>query len=185
MLARHVLHHVRGEVGGRQKHPRRSFYERLLVHHWPENVRGLRTAMMKVVYLHPELVSLEHDHLPDDLVPRLPAADPGPGPREEPGGPRMTRELDAGAVREAGAGELESRRDLAASLASLAGGTGSEDLVLLPREELESWLLLLRELRQNGGNKQRTAGQLGLDRSTVYRKIKKMRKHGLEPEVGG
>ena len=185
MLARHFLHHFRGQVGGRRKRAQRSFYERLLVHRWPENVRGLRTAMMKVTYLHPEVVNLEHDHLPDDLVPRLPAADPGPTRPRDAGRPRVTRELDAGAVREASAGELESRRDLAAMLSSLAGGTGSVELVLLPREELESWLVLLRALRQNGGNKQRTAGQLRMDRSTVYRKIRKMKKHGLEPEVGG
>ena len=186
MLARHFLRHFRDQVGGREKRPTRSFYERLLVHDWPENVRGLRTTMMKVAYLHPQVVHLEHDHLPDDLVPRLPAEETASGPRRGCPKPRVTRELDAGwDAPAAGAGELETRRELAAKLASLAGGRGSEDLVLLPRQELEGWLLLVHALRQNDGNKRRTAGQLGMDRSTLYRRMKKMRRHGLEPEAGG
>jgi transcriptional regulator of acetoin/glycerol metabolism len=135
-------------------------FEQLLRHPWPGNVRQLKTALR-----HGLILSgggpLRLEHLPGELAGRLPVIAAGPampaGPAEEPAEPAFAAE----------------------SLSPPSLSPSPADTPRRTLRELEAERLR-RALEAESGNLSRVARQLGIARSTLYRRL---RKHGfLVPE---
>ena len=132
--------------------------------------------------MHPHVTRPSARHLSDDLVPRLPspaAAVQMPAVEVEP------EELVTDKLVEE-EGQLGRTMQLARALAELAGQgrCNPAKLVLVPAEELQQWRRLIEALQRHEFNKRAAASQLGVDRSTIYRKLRKMKKYGLDPTPG-
>lgn len=179
LLARFFLGQFNERNRGTNMKPKRSFFERLLVFDWPENVRSLRTTMMNVADLHPDLARPSARHISDDLVPRLPSSTPTFSSRDMRAEPE---ELATDKLEEDD-GKFEKTMQVAQALRDLVGDHHHPcaDLALVPLDELEEWFRFANALRRNDFNKRATASDLGVNRSTVYRRLKKMKRHGIDP----
>jgi DNA-binding NtrC family response regulator len=158
VLAEHFLEKYCKEMG-RQRRFSDEAVDAFRHYGWPGNVRELENAVERAVVL-----SKENDIVLSDLPdPIIASINPGAVPGGGPGNARLT--LQTG-----GAG-----------IPALAGGWNPMPLSNALQEPERQ--IIIAALEANGWNRQETAKQLDINRSTLYKKIKQY--HLDEPGMAG
>lgn len=146
-----LVEHILGELaaGGRPHRVESGFWDALEAYRWPGNVRELQNVLQRAVVL-----SADRTLRVGDLPPRLQAAaslrlatasEPAPGLRRE-------RPLET----------------------SVAEESGLRSLAVMTLDELERWAIEAA-MERTGGNLSEVVRQLGIGRTTLYRKLKRYR----------
>ncbi|MEX0744038.1 MAG: sigma-54 dependent transcriptional regulator [Phycisphaeraceae bacterium] len=151
LLAEHFLERYCQEMG-KERRLSEAAVDALRAYGWPGNVRELENAIERAVVLSRSLV-IEVDDLPETVV-------QGPGPRVAWGSGHGSRE--AGRIHVPALAEGWTPTPLAEAMES-------------PERQI-----LLAALEANDWNRQETARQLGINRTTLYKKI---RHHRLDEPV--
>ncbi|MFW6032820.1 MAG: sigma 54-interacting transcriptional regulator, partial [Phycisphaeraceae bacterium] len=151
LLAEHFLERYCRELG-RQRSLSDAAVAALRGHHWPGNVRELENAIERAVVLS-KRPRIEPDDLPESITgERRGLSLPGRGSGD---GGELSRER--GYVR----------------LPALVGGWRPTALAEAMEEPERQ--ILLAALEANAWNRQETAAELGINRTTLYKKIKQYR----------
>ena len=124
---------------------------------WPGNVRELEHVLERLAVLHPnsEISSESCDFLRDRIATARRTAPAEPGPVSEK--PGITRTSHSSEIPAAGA---------PSSLLSVQA--------LKEKQQQDDRVLILEALSQTGGNKAKAARLLGIDRSLLYYRMKKL-----------
>jgi DNA-binding NtrC family response regulator len=163
VLAEHFLEKHCKELGRQRKFSDEAV-EALRVYTWPGNVRELENAVERAVVLSKANEILLTD-LPDPIIA---ATHPGSVPGS-PGSPGAS----SNGINPSGTGP--------AIIPALAGGWNPMPLSAALQEPERR--IIIAALQANGWNRQETARQLDINRSTLYKKIKQY--HLDEPGMAG
>ena len=173
-LVRHFVRRARPQVPSEADVAEPAVLAALTAHHWPGNVRELANVIEHALVL--------SDHLPltlADLPARLGSAarTPPASVRQETAARVPPPSSGPTATPEASAHDVGSSETTAAVAATLNGGgrpgPACTDTAIRTLRELE--LEAIRQgLERNGGNKPRTAEELGISLKTLYNKLHQM-----------
>ena len=161
LLAEHFLHQHCDEMG-KQRRLSPEVVEALSRHDWPGNIRELENAIERAVLLSKELM-IGLDDLPQTVTGvEKPPTDAAPG--------RALSDLSKEAI------DAEARELGLIRVPALRDGWSAmplEQAMLEPERQI-----ILAALRANDWNRSRTADELGINRTTLYKKIKQL---GIDP----
>ncbi|XZE51762.1 sigma 54-interacting transcriptional regulator [Planctomycetaceae bacterium SH139] len=156
LLAEHFLTRFRSEMGRRLDAFSQTAKQKLMAYHWPGNIRELKNAVERAVVLCPG-PKIEADDL---LLSNLTV--PGQPSHSQPSQSPVSSEGAQSAQ------PLTANSSPPASTAALYDDDGNPlTLALLERQHIE------RVLQHTAGNKSQAARLLGIERSTLDRKIKR------------
>ena len=175
-LGEHLLKRFCQSVGLEEKRVREEAWRVLERYHWPGNVRQLQNAMERAAALTGGRVEIGVEDLPEEV--RGGAAS-GVSVILGGGSSREEREAIIG-VAGKGSSEGEVEQEEAETLEGVGEGVNFEAVVTKVEREL-----LLKSLRQTGGNKMRAAKLLGMKRTTFVEKLKRLQIDEETAAAGG
>ncbi len=166
LLAEHFLSRFRSEMGRRLDAFSQSAKQKLLAYHWPGNIRELKNAVERAVVLCPGPNIEADDLLLSNLsVPGQPSHHQPSHHQPSHHQPSQSPGSSEGAQ---SAQSLTANSSPPASTGALYDDDGNPlALALLERQHIE------RVLQHTSGNKSQAARILGIERSTLDRKIKR------------
>jgi two-component system repressor protein LuxO len=181
LIARHFLQAFAREEGKRFRGFSREAEAALLAYPWPGNVRQLQNVVRNIVVLQ-DGATVERAMLPGMLLRGAPAApaarvvlpEPAvePAPVPEVAAPVLEPEVPPAELTPAGA---EVARRVSAMPSITLSAESFEPLAVMERR------YILAALDHAGGDVPRAAAMLGVNPSTVYRKLTAWRAEGLVP----
>ena len=175
-LGEHLLKRFCQSVGLEEKRVREEAWRVLERYHWPGNVRQLQNAMERAAALTGGKVEIGVEDLPEEV--RGGAAS-GVSVILGGGSSREEREAIIG-VAGKGSSEGEVEQEEPETLEGVGEGVNFEAVVTKVEREL-----LLKSLRQTGGNKMRAAKLLGMKRTTFVEKLKRLQIDEESSAAGG